>query len=86
MGIQNRVQKTENNMYGWITKCVVLRGSVGITGGKDYRQLRSAQKSFAKNLHLGPWRVVFRVFAAAQPIAPKLNGLKLLSPYHGSGG
>ena len=48
MGVQNRVQKTENNMYGWITKCVVLRRSVGIRGGKDYRQLDLHRKDLPK--------------------------------------
>lgn len=44
-------------MYGWITKCVVLRGSVGIRGGKDYRQLDLHRKALPKVYiwDLGGW-------------------------------
>lgn len=58
----------ETSMYGWITKCVVLRGPVGIREGKDYH-LDLHRKALPKSYiwDLGGWYLGYLLLYIKSP-------------------
>lgn len=56
-------------MYRWITKCVVLRGPMGIREGKDYHQLDLHRKALPKIYiwDLGGWYLGYLLLYSKSP-------------------